>query len=234
MKQELDIPGSKMKCFSDLAFLDLPNESASTKKQSLGLQDWNYIVFVASWLYFKYTENKELYVLELLKIISYLREKFPKKRIVFLGHVLLPEVASDNHIIDDIKSHLWQAEEYVYIQEKMLPSEARDILSGGYMTLTGRMHAAISTLQTGKPAISLSYSVKYKGIISDDMGLQELVVESKWEDLWENWDVVKLTSEAIDYVDENYEALSERIKTSVDEAKNLSIENIQYFISKSL
>lgn len=234
MKTDLNIPESKMKCFSDLAFLDLPNQENSTKKDEFKLINWEYIVFVASGLYFKYTENKVLYTQELLKIISYLREKHPKKKIVFLWHVLLPEIASDNNVIDYIKTHLGNSKEYIYIQEKMLPSEARDILSGWYLTITGRMHAAISTLQTGKPAISLSYSVKYKWIISDDMKLPELVVESKWEDLWANWDVLKLTSQAIDYVDENYDSLSTRIKKSVNEAKNLSIENIQYFNSKSL
>jgi len=230
MKQELDVPEHRMKCFSDLAFLDLPLQWKVDVKQEYNLENNEYISFIASWLYFKYTEDKSLYTQELLKIVHYITEKFPNKKIVFLGHVLLPEVASDNQIIDKLKNILWNDERYIYIQEKILASEARSILEWWYMTITGRMHAAISTLQTGKPAISLSYSVKYKWIISDDMGLPELVVESKWEEKWINWEVVKNTISAIDFVNKNYQDLEKKIKKSVDEAKDLSIENINYFI----
>lgn len=41
------------------------------------------------------------------------------------------------------------------------------------------MHAAVSTFQMGKPAICLSYSPKYKGVISDGLNLSELVIEAK-------------------------------------------------------
>lgn len=233
MKETIEINDSKLKCYSDLAFLDLPLQDTLTTKATYNLIDDEYIVFVASWLYFKYTQNEDLYTNELLKIISHIETKFSNKKIVFLWHVLLPEVASDNNIINKLKEKLGNSEKYIYIQEKMLASEARNILSGWYMTLTGRMHAAISTLQTWKPAISLSYSVKYKWIISDDMGLPELVVESKGENLWNNWEVVTNTIKAIDYVDANYWELKNKISVSVNKWKDLSIENIKYFIDKT-
>ena len=234
MKEVIKVDDSRLKCYSDLAFLDLPLQNTLSTKETYKLIDNEYIVFVASGLYFKYTHDENLYTQELIKIIKHVEEKFPNRKIAFLGHVLLPEVANDNKIIDNIKNILWESEKYIYIQDKMLASEAREILSGGYMTLTGRMHAAISTLQTGKPAISLSYSVKYKWIISDDMQLPELVVESKWHDLWEKWEVFTKTVEAIDYVDSHYGELQSKIASSVETGKNLSIENIKYFIDKAL
>ena len=234
MKEVIKVDDTRLKCYSDLAFLDLPLQNTLSTKETYKLIDNEYIVFVASGLYFKYTSDESLYTQELIKIIKHVEERFPNKKIAFLGHVLLPEVANDNKIIDNIKNTLWQSEKYIYIQDKMLASEAREILSGGYMTLTGRMHAAISTLQTGKPAISLSYSVKYKWIISDDMQLPELVVESKWHDLWEKWEVYTKTVEAIDYVDSHYGELQSKITSSVETGKNLSIENIKYFIDKAL
>ena len=230
MKDTLRIPTDKMKCFSDLAFLDLPLQSTIKTKEDYNLIDNEYITFIASWLYFKYTEDKELYVSELLKIISYLKEKFPSKKIVMLWHVLLPEVANDNNIINDIKEYLQDDERVIYIQEKLLSSEARSILSWTYLTLTWRMHAAISTLQTWKPAISLSYSVKYKWIISDDLWLPEMVVESKWHDKWVSWEVYNKTVESIDFIDNNYSEITTKIKTAVEKSKKLSIENIDYFI----
>jgi len=230
MKDTLNISEDRMKCFSDLAFLDLPLQSTIKTKEEYKLIDNEYITFIASWLYFKYTQDKDLYVSELLKIINYLKDKFPNKKIVMLWHVLLPEIANDNNIIDDLKVHLQGDNSIIYIQEKLLSSEARSILSWTYLTITWRMHAAISTLQTGKPAISLSYSVKYKWIISDDLWLSELVVESKWHDKWISWEVYNKTVESIDFVDTNYTDITTKIKTAVEKSKKLSIENIDYFI----
>ena len=233
MKDELNITSKKLTCYSDLAFLKLPLQWKVDMREKYWLNWTEYITFVASGLYFKYTTDKELYVKKLLEIISYLENKFPNKKIAFLWHVIMPEVASDNNIITEIKKILWEKEKYVYIQDKMLSSEARSILGGWYMTITGRMHAAISTLQTRKPAISLSYSVKYKWIISDDMLLPELVVESKWTELWKSWEVVEKAISAIDYLDSNYEEMIKRIEVSLKKVEDLSIENIDYFIKNT-
>ena len=43
----------------------------------------------------------------------------------------------------------------------------------------------------GKPAISLSYSIKYKGVISDGLNLPELVIE-KNDSLWEKYELSTL------------------------------------------
>tara|TARA_B100001063_G_C16600434_1_gene470401 strand:- start:533 stop:847 length:315 start_codon:yes stop_codon:yes gene_type:complete len=76
------------------------------------------------------------------------------------------------------------------------------------------MHAAVSTLQTGRPSIALSYSAKYAGVIGGDMGLPELVIESADKELWKDG-IVNEIKLKIDFIDENYISLTQRIKGRV-------------------
>ena len=86
----------------------------------------------------------------------------------------------------------------------MKPLKARFILGNGIFTITGRMHGAISTLQMRKPAISISYSVKYKGVIGEGLGLHDLIVEGSKQELWENKKVATDVCNRIEYVINNY------------------------------
>jgi len=109
----------------------------------------------------------------------------------------------------------------------LLPVEARHILGNGLFTITGRMHAAVSTFQMGKPAISLSYSVKYKGVIGEGLGMNDLVIEAKGDDLWKSGKIADLVLEKVDYVFSNYDSLVSRIKPAVEENKKLAMAQIE-------
>jgi len=100
----------------------------------------------------------------------------------------------------------------------MLPVEARLLLGSSYFNLTCRMHPGVSSFQMGVPAICLSYSVKYEGVISEGLGLSELVIDAKGEDKWENI-VIHSVKEKIDYIENNYEDLNRKIMVAVDNCK---------------
>jgi len=100
------------------------------------------------------------------------------------GHVLKPEGCDDRIIIRELKEVVKNDDRLIFIDDTMLASQARKLLTGGILTITGRMHPAISSFSLNTPAISLSYSVKYQGIIGNDLGLNELVVDAKGDDRW--------------------------------------------------
>ena len=111
------------------------------------------------------------------------------------------------------------------IREQILPVEARIILGHAYFTITCRMHSAVSSFQMGKPAICLSYSSKYKGVIADGLKMNNLVIEAKNEELWKN-EIVELVNNKIEYVEENYDDLKMKIRENVNNCKNIVEETL--------
>lgn len=202
----------------DLAFLELPNKDNKKMIEKYNLIEKDYITVVASGLTKCYTENYESYINEYIKIINNIKEnkKLKNKKIVLLAHVFVPEgTSNDADVINHVFNKLEDNKDIIKITEKMLASEAREILGNGLFTITGRMHAAVSTFYMRKPAISLSYSVKYVGVIGQGLDMNELVIESADNKLWENGQISKLVNEKIDFIINNYDELIEKIDRNV-------------------
>ena len=159
-------------------------------------------------------------------------ENLKGKKIVLLPHVLLPQHVDDRIVITEIMENI--SEKYrnkiVAIYDDMLPSEAREILGNGLFTITGRMHAAVSTLFMRKPAISLSYSIKYSGVIGDGLDLNNLVIECKDSRLWQEGKVSQIVKEKVEYVLNNYDDLVDKIDSNVREATNKTKEELENLI----
>jgi colanic acid/amylovoran biosynthesis protein len=113
-----------------------------------------------------------------------------------------------------------------------MPTRARFILGNGYLTITGRMHAAVSTLQMGTPAIALSYSAKYKGVIGMNLDRNDLIIESNDKALWDKKQIARLVREKVDYIVQNYEQLCQEISGKVSEQKQLVIKNFDILTGK--
>ena len=219
---------------SDLAFLDLPMQTNQNENSKIldkySLIENEYLTVIPSGLYKKYTNNLEEYISNWEEILRRLLDQniFKNEKIVLLAHVMQPQDVDDriiiNNIIDknqDISSRM------IPITDELLPHEARIILGNGMFTITGRMHGAISTFQMGKPAISLSYSVKYRGVIGDELKLPNLIVESSDARLWENGGIVTKVIDKVSYVVENYDSLIESINQNVELAKNNTLYSIE-------
>lgn len=210
----------------DLAFCELPmqdNSKAILKKYKL--DEEKYITIVPSGLTECYTKKIENYIAEQLIIIKNILNNynFKNKKIVLLPHVLKPSHVDDRSIIKEIVDKLDEKykERIVIIDDTMLPSEARTILGSGIFTITGRMHAAVSTFYMRKPAISLSYSVKYAGVIGDGLDMNELVIESADDQLWANGQISKCVNEKVNYVLDNYDELIKKIDIKVLETSKI-------------
>lgn len=225
---------------SDLAFLDLPrqNNLDNTEKlfEKYEITSNDYITLIPSGLVNHYTNNKVDYITSWIHLIIALSKlhKLNSKKIVLLSHVLRPASADDRKIIKKIKKELPDelSNRIVYITDVILPSEARIILGNGILTITGRMHGAISTFQMLKPAISLSYSVKYKGVIGENLGMPDLIVEAKSDVLWGSGEIIELVMEKVDYVLTNYDEIISRIGIGVEKNKKLAMIQIEYVAKK--
>lgn len=212
---------------SDLALLPLPGQE-NNELEEVTLRDYDlisneYITIVPSGLYKSYCEDEEVYVDNFVKIINYIKQKTNYK-IVLLPHVLRPDFIDDRNIIKKLEEKFKYDDRIKYIYDVMSPLEARFILGNGKLTITGRMHGAINTLQMRKPAISISYSVKYDGVIGRDLGLSELIVKGDNKELWLSNKVANNTIDKIDLVLNNYKNITTKIDNSVLESeKNINI-----------
>lgn len=221
----------------DLAFLELPHQLKSKhilKKYNLIEND--YFTIVPSGLTNCYTTNYNKYINEQIEIIKKLlnNTRLINKNIVLLPHVLLPKHVDDRLVIRDIIKQI--DEKYksriIAIDDALLPSEAREILANGIFTITGRMHAAVSTFYMRKPAISLSYSVKYAGVIGDGLDMNELVIESANDSLWNEGKISESVNEKVDFVLNNYEDLIHKIDINVSKTSKIVQEQLNDLIKE--
>jgi len=220
---------------SDLAFIDLPNQNDLYRTKYLlkkyGITTNEYITLNPSGLVKRYTNNYIDYLNAWGKIVTSI-DKIPtikSKKIVLLAHVLTKGV-DDRKIINQIRKELPNEvlNRIVYITDVLLPSEARIILGNGVFTITGRMHGAVSTFQMLKPAISLSYNVKYKGVIGENLGMPDLIIESNRDVLWSSGEIVELVMEKVAYVLRNYDEIISRIEPAVDRNKKMAMAQIEF------
>lgn len=235
-----DLKLTNVKESRDLAWLDLPRQHESgvedTVMSKYELEPNQYITVVPSGLSSQYASNLSSYIRAWKELIEKLAKEpaILDKKIVLLGHVVKEGKGDDRNIIREIASSIPPEFEsrLVPVYDIMLPVEARMILGSGLFTITGRMHAAVSTFQMGKPAISLSYSVKYKGVIGEGLGMKDLIIEARGDALWESGKIVNLVHDKVDYVLSNYDSLVSRIKPAVEENKKLAMSQIEDIASK--
>jgi colanic acid/amylovoran biosynthesis protein len=206
---------------SDLAFLDLPRQNSRDVLTKYNLSSDTYITIVPSGLVTQYTANYLDYVATWRSIIRHLLDSptLKSQKIVLLPHVLKPSHVDDREVIHAIGALFSEHGRIVRITDSLYPSEARAILGNGLFALTGRMHAALSTFQMLKPAVSLSYSPKYEGVIGEMLGMSDLIVEASEGDLWGTNQLLDLVSSKIDLMLLNYRRYLDRIARAVEKNK---------------
>lgn len=222
----LDLGFKNAKFGRDLAFSELPMQyKAKNILDKYELEANGYVTIVTSGLIECYTNEFDKYIEEQVNIIKkvLINDKLKDKKVVLLPHVTRPKDNDDRGVIKEILNRL----EIIYqkritaIYDELLASAAREILGNGLFTITGRMHAAISTLYMRKPTITLSYSVKYEGVISRGMDMKELVIECTDEELWGSGKISELVDEKVNYILENYDNLIKKIDIKVSEASKI-------------
>lgn len=219
---------------SDLAFLDLPLQRQYIDNNNLlekyKLEKDKYICIIPSGLSSKYTTNYQNYLNSYILIVKTIYNIFRSKsvKILLLPHVLKPSCVDDRKIIKYIKDNLTDniKNNILFIENELSTTETRIILSNGLFTLTGRMHGAVSTFQMKKPALCLSYSIKYAGVIGG-LGFNDLIIEANDDKIWNENTIISLILEKINYLLKNYDSIITRIDTQIKNEKILSLKQIK-------
>jgi coenzyme F420-reducing hydrogenase beta subunit/polysaccharide pyruvyl transferase WcaK-like protein len=238
LKNEIGFEQAHKAC--DLAFLELKDQpKRSGTLEGYGLTPENYITLVPSGLYQHYTNTYEDYITAWINTLKHLLnlEALAGNKLVLLAHVHDADRQDkrklDKHIIFSIMEQIGKQyhDRLTPVTEEIMPSEARIILGNGRFTVTGRMHSAISTFQMLKPAIALSYSPKYKGVIGDELGRNDLVIESQSDNIWSSGTIAQALETKVLYTLEHYDRLLSDIRAKMPAVKQKALSQLQHMVA---
>ena len=221
--------GFKLKNVSlaaDLAFLPLARESERQDVKPSG----EYFTIVPSELIWKYAreQDREKYLQVLTNVAAYILERWSDSKLLILPHVVTPDINDDTlagrDLFIKLKRRGIDSTRIIFEQRQLLPYQARQLLSGSRLVVTGRMHAAISSLESGVPAVSLSYSRKYWGIIGEYLGMEDYIVDVRNE----TWDEIeKIVLQQLEKAEKQYASLSQEIRIKVSAMQKKASESIR-------
>jgi colanic acid/amylovoran biosynthesis protein len=212
---------------TDLAFLDLPRQHDAQLWDEItnqyGLITNQYVTVVISalgGLYYTKDINDYMNTWEKTILALLNHQSLRDKKICMLAHTFYP-FGDESSLIKEIYSRIPQElrTRVVLITNPILPTKARLVLGNGLLTITGRMHAAVSTFQMGKPAISLAYSKKYEGVIGANLGMQDLIIDANNPCDWANDSITNKIMEKTDKILCNYENINRQININIEKQK---------------
>lgn len=158
----------------DLALLPLAKQET---KERTG----EYITYCPSELIYRYAKegSRESWIQFNLFMADVIMERYPDKRLILLAHVLRPEQADDRIIVNEIYDLLKEKyqDRIIAVNSAIYPYEVRNYIQQSLFVISGRMHPVVSAIQCEIPAIALSYSTKFWGIIGERYGLGEYIID---------------------------------------------------------
>ncbi len=234
LKNEFSL-NKKLHFSADLAMTDLPLERDEVIKSNIlnkfNLLPSEYITFVISGIQGKgyYCDSKEQYISNWKHIIEQVAkiDVLKTKKIVLLAHTFKPYGEEDLFVKNMLKEFTSDIQERtIVISDRILQTRARHILGNGLFTITGRMHAAISSYKMGVPAIPLAYSPKYDGVIGEGLKRKDLIVYANNTELWETGNIVNSVTDKVRYLLNNYNQIAIEIPLAVEEQKKLVMSTL--------
>jgi colanic acid/amylovoran biosynthesis protein len=211
---------------ADLAFLPLAWEKTD---QEIRLNQ-PYFTIVPSELLWKYARDprRSDYINFLTDLAVKLLKKFSDCQLLILPHVLTADSDDDRLAGRDLYINLKRQgiarSQMVFLRGELLPCQARQLLRSSQFVITGRMHAAISSFACGVPALSLSYSRKYWGIIGEYLGMKELIIDVR-DQSWS--DIGEIALNRIDYINDHYEEIAAGIRNTVPKMQDMAMQSIR-------
>ncbi len=156
----------------DLALLPLSRQ----KKQK---RTDEYILFFPSELIYRYAMEGDRadWVKFCMFMVSHLLDRFPDKKLVLLPHVLKPKHVDDRIMVRELQE---ADSSIIAVTDEMLPYEVRCYIQSSCFIVSARMHPVISAIQCKVPAVALAYSDKYQGIIGGQFGLEECIIDVRY------------------------------------------------------
>lgn len=216
---------------ADLAFLPLMMEGQ--EEYTCPFKD--FVTLVPSELIWRYTadQHRMSYMRFLTRISQRIMSEYPQLGMVILPHVLAPAEADDRIAAREIYATLEAAgigpTRVLLVDEPLLPYQARSILGQSALAITGRMHGAVSTFEQGVPAVSLSYSRKYHGVIGQYLGFPHLVVDVRNKS-WHDIEIEVWT--AVQHIMKHRQVIAQEITRKVQAMQDAAKVNIEILRSR--
>lgn len=188
---------------TDLAYADLPQQHRTDIRDEVlahyGLETDSYVTVVVSGMQKDgyYTPDRGTYLQRWCEIVEGLLDLpgMAGRKVCLLAHTFSRHYGEERDYIAELVTRLSpeRMARVVLVTDRVLQTRARFILGNGLMTLTGRMHPAVSTFQMGKPAITHAYSKKYEGVIGTMLGRSDLILDANDPGLWASGAIVGIT-----------------------------------------
>ena len=190
----------------DLALLPLAKETRI-------INNCEYILFCPSEIVWQYenSNSRSNCVDFYIDICKYLLKKYEDKKIVILSHVLKPKHADDRKMVRDVYKILQSTYQnrIIKVDIPLYPVDVRKYIKRSYMVVSGRMHPIISSIECNVPNISISYSKKYNGIVGDQYGLGNYILDVRYQSYEKLFEKFKVCCDKLDF---NYEDIKLDIK----------------------
>lgn len=217
-----DLGVKNIDIMDDLALLALT-------KQKEKLKSKEYITYCPSELIYRYSKEgkREDWIDFNLYMISEILKKYPDKRLVLLAHVLRPQHVDDRIIVNELYNKIKDKhnDRVLVLNNAMYPYEVREYIQQSLFTISSRMHPIISSIQCEIPAIALSYSTKYWGIIGERYGLSDYIIDIRYlsyDEMREKFNNI------LDKIENQYSDIQVKMK----EKNLLAIETINKTLSE--
>lgn len=224
LTSELNLSDDVVMRSSDLALLPLPRQSDARLLQELmnqyRLEKEAYITLVLSGMATFYTNNTSDFEECWVRLIRHLLQK-PEllgKKVCLLTHVFSSYGGKPEREVGcDVFSRLspTEQERVILITDEVGPTRARLVLGNSLLVVTARMHASISSYQMGVPAIVLSYGPKYKGLVGETLGFDQLLIPADHGEQWKTGAIVPEITARVSEVLAERDAWKARILSSV-------------------
>lgn len=158
----------------DLALLPLA-------KQEIKERTGEYIIICPSEIIYHYSRDgsREKWIEFNLFMIDVIMDSYADKKLVLLAHVLRPEHADDRVIVNELYGLLKEKykDRVIAVSNEQYPYEVRNLIQQALFVVSGRMHPVVSSFQCGIPAVAISYSSKFWGVIGERYGLGEFIID---------------------------------------------------------
>lgn len=158
----------------DLALLTLTKQEVKPRSKE-------YITYCPSELIYRFSKegNRQDWINFNLFMVEVIMKKYPTKKLVILPHVTRPEAVDDSIIANELYALVMSkyGDRIIIESNEMFPYEVRNYIQQSLITISSRMHPVVSSIQCEIPAIALSYSSKYWGIIGERYGLGDYIID---------------------------------------------------------
>lgn len=172
-------------------------------------------------------EKRARYIKQVSEFIDWMVTEH-QCEVLLIPHVVL-EYSNDLEVCKDLIFNVSNKTKVHLINGYYNAATLKAIMSKLKFLISFRMHAAIGALSMEVPAICFSYNDKFEGIIGENLGLKDFVIDIRERSIVQGIERLKV---AVGTMESNYVSMKDRVKSVIKREKIKSYKNIDIVISE--